>query len=115
MKTLLLTILSLHSISALADFSCNAIYKYKEEGQFKSKTVQLPVTYDAHGFTKLQADEKEAFYSVNKDEDNNLTLSIAFPPDYTLGTISSSKLVDGKKSTISMVNGVTLYKLVCQK
>lgn len=116
MKKLLMTVMLLTTAaSAVAGMECKSIYKYKEDNQFKSKEVMLKVIYDAHGFTKLQADETEAFYSVNKGESDDMTLSIAFPPDYTLGTISSMKYSSERNATISMVNGPTLYKIVCNK
>ena len=117
MKTLLALVLSLLSLSTFAStINCKAQKEWLDEnGSLQKRSYDVPVQGTYPGLTKLELDLADAFFSINDYEGRHTTLSIVFPPEYTVGTVVRANIVKGKDTVVNSINGTDVFKLTCSK
>jgi len=118
MKTILLvSLMALLGSSALAgDISCVAQREWLDDnGSLQKKAYNVPLQGKYPGLVKLELDLEDAFFSINDYEARHTTLSIVFPPDYTVGIVSRVNIAKGSETVLNSINGSDVFKLTCKK
>lgn len=114
MKTLLIFLVSCFTYAAQLD--CTAHREWlDDQGNLQKEVSEVPVLTKLPGITKLQLDTDEAFYAINDFSEGPVTLSIVFPPSYTVGGLSKAVVGPGQESTLNSISGTDVFKIRCKR
>ncbi|EQC43144.1 hypothetical protein [Bacteriovorax sp. DB6_IX] len=117
MKYLFMTMIALAGLCAsAADLNCYAQREWLDNnGNLQKEAHEIPVLGKYPGLVKLELDLEDSFYSINDFEGSQTTLSIVFPPNYTVGTVVRTTITSGQTAVVNSVNGSNVYKLTCRR
>jgi len=120
MKYLLFILVSVVSMAfcseAMASVDCVGRYEFFSNENSIKEEVTLEKTFDIPNLQKYEGQIDEYHYAVDfNPKDKSYRVGIYFGPDYTRGTIATGKFTKGETAKLAIVDGASVYTILCNQ